>query len=85
MRTTQQPSKLNQKARDLRRSYKKPPCERERAALGLAVCGLNPKARDLRRSYKKPSLLQKAAAHTGVAEPTETDHANKTHPRSNWL
>ena len=53
---------LNQKARDLRRSYKKPPCEQERAALGLAVCGLDRKARDLRRSYKKPPCERERAA-----------------------
>ncbi len=52
---------LNQKARDLRRSYKKPPCEQERAALGLAVCGLDRKARDLRRSYEKPPCERERA------------------------
>ena len=50
------------KARDLRRSYKKPPCEQERAALGLAVCGLDQKARDLRRSYKMPPCERERAA-----------------------
>ena len=53
---------LNQKARDLRRSYKKPPCERERAALGLAVGRLNRKARDWRRSYKNPPCERERAA-----------------------
>ena len=53
---------LNQKARDLRRSYKKPPCERERAALGLAVGRLNQKARDWRRSYKNPPCERERAA-----------------------
>ena len=85
MRTTQQPSKLNQKARDFRRSYRKPPCERERAALGLAVCGFDQKARDLRRSYKKPLCIRELPRQRRLAEPTETDHANKTHPCSIWL
>ena len=76
---------LDRKARDLRRSYKMPPCEQERAALGLAVCGLDQKARDLRRSYKKPLCIRELPRQRRLAEPTETDHANKTHPCSIWL
>ena len=62
-----------------RRSYGEPPCERERAALGLAVCGLNQKARDLRRSYKKPPRIPEPAVRT------QPDRANKNHPCSIWL
>ena len=81
MRTTQQPSNLNQKARDLRRSYRKPPCERERAALGLAVGGLDRKARDLRRSYKMLPCIRELPRQRRLGEPTETDRAKQTHLR----
>jgi len=51
----------------------------------LALGRLDQKARDLRRSYKKPSCIRALPRQRRLAEPTETDRANETHPYSIWL